>query len=77
MTSRFFTFLVIAFLLDTAYIAAFAEPTIFYMANVVAHLVGGIILTILAVWMLPRALWMTLAVGRQTSVNNGATESYC
>ena len=30
--------------------------------NVVAHLVGGIILTILAVWMLPRALWMTLAV---------------
>jgi tetratricopeptide (TPR) repeat protein len=37
-------------LVNTAYIAAFASPTIFYMGNVLLHLGLGIALTIAAVW---------------------------
>ncbi len=52
--SRVFTLLFAALLLNTAYIAAFAEPTVFYMANVLAHLVGGVIVTVIAWRILPR-----------------------
>ncbi len=40
--------LFLVFLLNTAYLAAFADPTIFYMANVLAHL--GLGLAGAAVW---------------------------
>src|SRR5947208_955401 len=33
----------IALLVNTAYVAAFASPTIFYMGNVLAHVVLGIV----------------------------------
>src|SRR5947209_1720044 len=36
----------LALLLNSGYIAAFAHPTIFYMANVLAHLVLGVALAI-------------------------------
>src|SRR3954471_3835402 len=37
---------VFVFLLNTAYLAAFASPSLFYFTNVVAHLVLGIVLAI-------------------------------
>ena len=37
-------------LINTAYIAAFASPTIFYMGNVLLHLGLGVALSIAAVW---------------------------
>ena len=36
----------IVLLINTAYIAAFANPTIFYMMNVLGHLVLGVVLTL-------------------------------
>src|SRR5439155_9562752 len=37
----------IALLVNTAYVAAFASPTFFYMANVLAHVVLGIVVAVL------------------------------
>src|SRR5437899_7674919 len=37
---------VIVLLVNTGYIAAFASPTIFYMTNVLAHLVLGVVLAV-------------------------------
>jgi tetratricopeptide (TPR) repeat protein len=50
MRSRVFFIAGVVFLLNTAYIAAFATPSIFYMGNVVLHLFGGLALTAAAVW---------------------------
>src|SRR4029077_10283177 len=36
----------IVLLINTAYISAFASPTIFYMGNVLLHLVLGVVLTV-------------------------------
>jgi tetratricopeptide (TPR) repeat protein len=44
---RYAGVLLITLLLNTAYIAAFASPTIFYMGNVVLHLALGVALAIL------------------------------
>jgi tetratricopeptide (TPR) repeat protein len=41
-------------LVNTGYIAAFAHPTIFYMGNVLAHLVIGVLLAVLYVALLRR-----------------------
>ncbi|HWB96192.1 MAG TPA: multiheme c-type cytochrome, partial [Bryobacteraceae bacterium] len=41
-------------LLNTAYIAAFASPTIFYMANVALHLVLGLALTVALLFVVRR-----------------------
>jgi tetratricopeptide (TPR) repeat protein len=38
--------LFIALLVNTAYITAFASPTVFYMGNVLAHLVLGVVLAV-------------------------------
>ena len=38
--------LFVLLLVNTAYIAAFASPTIFYMGNVLAHLVLGVVLAV-------------------------------
>src|SRR5205807_3351695 len=40
----------LALLVNTAYVAAFASPTIFYMGNVLLHLGLGIALSVAAVW---------------------------
>lgn len=49
-----------ALLLHTANIAALAEPTVFYMGNVLAHLVGGVAFTLLAFTVFPRSVSMVL-----------------
>src|SRR5436190_17494387 len=59
---RIFTILLVILLLNTAYVAAFAEPTIFYLGNVLAHLVIGCVLAALAVKVLPKPLWIGLGV---------------
>src|SRR3954470_7025245 len=43
MSLRVLTLLLIALLLNSAWIAAFAAPTLFYMGNVLLHLVLGLI----------------------------------
>lgn len=45
MRSRVAAFLFLVLLLNTAYIAAFADPTIFYMSNVLGHVVVGLAFT--------------------------------
>ncbi len=47
--ARFAGVLLVLLLINTAYIAAFASPTIFYMGNVVLHLVLGAVLAVLVV----------------------------
>ncbi|MDX2268837.1 MAG: tetratricopeptide repeat protein [Bryobacter sp.] len=41
-------------LLNTAYLAAFAQATLFYMVNVLFHIFGGAVVVGLLVWMLRR-----------------------
>ena len=41
-------------LLNTAYVWAFAFPTIFYMTNVLVHLVLGVALSLVLIWLLGR-----------------------
>jgi tetratricopeptide (TPR) repeat protein len=64
----------VALLINTAYIAAFASPTIFYMANVLLHLVLGVVLAFAFVallaqdadirrWTLGPALLFAVALG--------------
>ncbi|HLY16063.1 MAG TPA: tetratricopeptide repeat protein [Bryobacteraceae bacterium] len=47
---RLCAILLVALLVNTAYIAAFASPTIFYMGNVVLHLALGVVLSVLLLW---------------------------
>jgi len=44
--------LLVLLLVNTAYIAAFASPTIFYMGNVVLHLALGVTLAIVLLWLI-------------------------
>ncbi|HEX3526078.1 MAG TPA: tetratricopeptide repeat protein [Thermoanaerobaculia bacterium] len=44
--TRWITILFLVLLVNTAYLAAFAAPTVFYMANVLLHLVLGVALAI-------------------------------
>jgi len=46
--------LLVLLLINTAYIAAFASPTIFYMGNVVLHLALGVALAIILMWFIRR-----------------------
>src|SRR5688572_14061772 len=68
LRSRVVAFLFVALLLNTAYIWAFAEPTIFYMGNVLAHLAGGLLFTVLAFWIFPRVSWGILAISAAIGV---------
>ena len=46
----------IALLVNTAYVSSFADPTIFYMTNALLHLVLGVVLTVavaLLLWRRP------------------------
>ncbi len=45
MNSRLLTVLALVFLINIGYVAAFGTPSLFYMANVVLHLVLGLVLT--------------------------------
>jgi len=51
---RWTAILFIVLLINTAYIAAFASPTIFYMGNVLAHFVLGVVLTVALLFLLRR-----------------------
>ncbi len=55
--------LLLIYALNTAYLAAFASPTIFYFANVVFHIVAGIALTIAWMWRTRRGLNATVDTG--------------
>src|SRR6187200_1163814 len=41
-------------LLNTGYISAFATPSVFYMANVLLHLLLGLVLAVAFAWLLTR-----------------------
>ncbi len=60
--------LIAAYLVNTAYVAVAASPTIFYMLNVLAHLLGGVALTVVVFARARR--WFGAGVG--TSVLGGA-----
>jgi tetratricopeptide (TPR) repeat protein len=51
---RYAGVLLVLLLVNTAYIAAFASPTIFYMGNVVLHLALGVALAIMLLWFIRR-----------------------
>src|ERR1019366_7059352 len=51
---RYAGILLVLLLINTAYIAAFASPTIFYMGNVVLHLALGVALAIMLLWFIRR-----------------------
>ena len=51
---RYAGVLLVLLLVNTAYIAAFASPTIFYMGNVVLHLALGLALAIVLLWFIRR-----------------------
>ena len=61
MKNRALAWLLILLLLNTAYVAAFAQPTIFYMGQVVLHLVLGFLFAVLALWFYRRegGFWRT------------------
>jgi hypothetical protein len=55
-------------LLNSAYLAAFAQANIFYMANVLLHIVGGAVVVGALIWMLRQenriaAALLALALG--------------
>lgn len=58
----------VALLLNTAYIAAFASPTIFYMANVLAHVALGIVVALAALALLARHRELRSAVGASVAL---------
>ena len=58
--ARYAGILLLVLLINTAYIAAFASPTIFYMGNVVLHLGLGMALAVMLLWLIRR---MPLAGG--------------
>jgi hypothetical protein len=57
---RWTAVLFIVLLVNTAYIASFASPTVFYMGNVFIHLVLGVVLTV-AMFYLLRSFPLSLA----------------
>ena len=50
--ARYAGVLLVLLLINTAYIAACASPTIFYMSNVLLHLALGVALSVLLLWFL-------------------------
>ena len=62
MTLRKITaFAFVALLVNTAYIGAFAEPSIFYMGNVLLHVALGALLFLLGIRYLPKPLMIVAA----------------
>jgi len=52
--ARYAGILLLVLLINTAYIAAFASPTIFYMGNAVLHLALGLALAVMLLWLIRR-----------------------
>src|SRR5262245_40691878 len=52
--ARWTAILFVVLLVNTAYLAAFASPTVFYMSNVLVHLVLGVLLSALFFLLLAR-----------------------
>src|SRR5258706_8969731 len=50
--AKWMGFFFIVLLVNTAYVAAFATPSIFYMGNVLVHLVLGLVLAIVLIFLL-------------------------
>jgi tetratricopeptide (TPR) repeat protein len=61
-------------LANTAYIASSAAPTIFYMGNVLVHLLLGLVLLIAALFLLPtwRDVWGRVPAGLWVLLGSGA-----
>jgi len=51
----FLAVLFLALLANTGYVAAFSSPTVFYMTNVLAHVVLGAVLAIASLFVLRRS----------------------
>ena len=51
---RWSAILFIVLLINTAYVAALPSPTIFYMTNVLLHLMLGVVLTIAVFFLMKR-----------------------
>ena len=79
---RYAGILLVLLLINTAYIAAFASPTIFYMGNVVLHLALGVALAIVLLWFIRRmplagSLFLVAALAEAFQrLTNGATETW-
>ena len=54
---RWIAILFLALLANTAYVAAFASPTVFYMGNVLGHVVLGVAAAIAMLFLVRRAPW--------------------
>ncbi len=86
--ARYAGLLLLALLVNTAYIAAFASPTIFYMGNVVLHLALGVALAVASFWFIRRmpvagalfliaaALGVYLAVAGNTTPHRRVLEAH-
>ena len=70
--------LFIVLLINTAYIAAFASPTIFYMGNVLLHLVLGVVLTVALLFLLRQfpACGRLFSRGRGSRSVSGGTRQH-
>jgi tetratricopeptide (TPR) repeat protein len=62
MRTRIAAIVFIILLVNSGYIGAFAHPTVFYMANVLLHLVLGLMFTVLALWAYRHAGRLTIGV---------------
>src|SRR5438105_381105 len=79
--------LLLALILNTAYVASFSSPTVAYMSNVLLHLVLGIALSAAALWLIfkgalvretPLAVFLFLSaavVGLLLTVRGNITEN--
>jgi tetratricopeptide (TPR) repeat protein len=59
MLRRITAWMCLILLLNTAYLAAFAFPTVFYMANVLLHVVLGVAFTALCLWLVRPSGWVS------------------
>lgn len=68
-------------LVNSAYLAAFAQPSIFYMANVLLHIAGGAVLVTALVWAIRRehrgasiVLAISLALGLWLAIRGNTSD---
>src|SRR5215471_699796 len=54
--AKYAAFLLLALILNTAYLASFSSPTIPYMGNVLLHFVLGLALAVVLLWLLVKAI---------------------
>src|SRR5690242_15501287 len=68
MKNHALAWLVVALLINTAYVAAFADPTIFYMGNVVLHVLLGLAVTAVALFNWRNSRISFLAISALTGI---------